>query len=64
VVFSILFGIALAMVRESRRLPLLHFTESLAETMFKFTNIVMYFAPFGVGAAIAYTSAAPAWAFC
>jgi Na+/H+-dicarboxylate symporter len=55
VVFSILFGIALAMVRESRRLPLLNFTESLAETMFKFTNIVMYFAPFGVGAAIAYT---------
>jgi Na+/H+-dicarboxylate symporter len=55
VVFSILFGVALAMVRESRRLPLLNFTESLAETMFKFTNIVMYFAPFGVGAAIAYT---------
>jgi len=31
------------------------FAESLAETMFKFTNIIMYFAPFGVGAAIAYT---------
>jgi Na+/H+-dicarboxylate symporter len=55
VVFSILFGIALAMVREERRRPLLNFTESLAETMFKFTNIVMYFAPVGVGAAIAYT---------
>lgn len=55
VVFSILFGIALAMVREERRRPLLNFTDSLAETMFKFTNIVMYFAPFGVGAAIAYT---------
>src|SRR5579862_4077356 len=55
VVFSILFGIALALVREDRRRPLLSLTESLAETMFKFTNIVMYFAPFGVGAAIAYT---------
>ncbi len=55
VVFSILFGMALAMVREDRRQPLLKLTESLAETMFKFTNIVMYFAPFGVGAAIAYT---------
>jgi Na+/H+-dicarboxylate symporter len=55
VVFSILFGIALAQVREDRRQPLLRFTESLAETMFKFTNIVMYFAPIGVGAAIAYT---------
>jgi proton glutamate symport protein len=55
VVFSILFGIALALVREDRRRPLLTFTESLAETMFKFTNLVMLFAPFGVGAAIAYT---------
>jgi proton glutamate symport protein len=55
VVFSILFGIALALVREDRRRPLLSLTESLAETMFKFTNIVMYFAPVGVGAAIAYT---------
>jgi proton glutamate symport protein len=55
VVFSVLFGIALAMVREERRRPLLNLTDSLAETMFKFTNVVMYFAPFGVGAAIAYT---------
>jgi proton glutamate symport protein len=55
VLFSIIFGISLAMVREERRRPLLALTESLAETMFKFTNIVMYFAPFGVGAAIAYT---------
>jgi len=55
VVFSIVFGIALALLRESRRKPLLDFTESLAETMFKFTNIVMYYAPIGVGAAITYT---------
>jgi len=55
VVFSILFGIALAMVRDERRRPLLNFCESLAETMFKFTNLVMFLAPFGVGAAIAYT---------
>ena len=55
VVFSILFGIALALVREDRRKPMLVFTESLAATMFKFTNLVMYFAPLGVGAAIAYT---------
>jgi proton glutamate symport protein len=55
VVFSVLFGIALAMVPEAKRRPLLAFTESLAETMFKFTKIVMLFAPIGVGAAIAYT---------
>jgi proton glutamate symport protein len=55
VVFSIIFGIALAMVREDKRQPMLKFTESLSEVMFKFTNIIMYFAPIGVGAAIAYT---------
>src|SRR5438094_4623863 len=55
VVFSILFGIALALVKESKRQPVLSFCESLSETMFKFTNIVMLFAPIGVGAAIAYT---------
>ncbi|HWR16561.1 MAG TPA: cation:dicarboxylase symporter family transporter [Terriglobales bacterium] len=55
VVFAIIFGIGLAMVREDKRRPMLAFTDSLAEVMFKFTNIVMLFAPFGVGAAIAYT---------
>jgi proton glutamate symport protein len=55
VVFSILFGIGLALVSEQKRQPMLRFAESLSETMFKFTNIVMMFAPIGVGAAIAYT---------
>lgn len=55
VVFSVLFGIALAMIKEDKRKPMLQFTESLAETMFKFTNIIMYFAPIGVGAAMAVT---------
>jgi proton glutamate symport protein len=55
VIFSIIFGIGLAMVREDKRMPMLKAAESLAEVMFKFTNIVMYFAPIGVGAAIAYT---------
>jgi proton glutamate symport protein len=34
---------------------MLALAESLAATMFKFTNLVMLFAPVGVGAAIAYT---------
>ena len=55
VVFSVLFGIALAMLPEAKRRPLLTFAESLAETMFAFTRIIMLFAPIGVGAAIAYT---------
>ena len=55
VVFSVIFGAALAMLPEPRRRPMLTFAEALAETMFRFTNIVMLFAPIGVGAAIAYT---------
>jgi len=55
VVFAVIFGIALALVEEKKRKPLVDFTESLSEAMFKFTNIVMYFAPIGVGAAMAYT---------
>jgi proton glutamate symport protein len=55
VVFSIIFGIALALIGEDKRRPMLRLCESLSETMFKFTNIVMFFAPVGVGAAIAFT---------
>jgi proton glutamate symport protein len=55
VVFSLLFAIALALLPEAKRRPMLGVVESLAETMFKFTSLVMYFAPIGVGAAIAYT---------
>lgn len=55
VIFSILFGISLALLPEAKKRPVLEFTEGLAETMFKFTNIIMHFAPFGVGAAIAVT---------
>jgi proton glutamate symport protein len=55
VVFSILFAMALALVPEAKRRPMLAFAESLSETMFKFTNLVMYAAPIGVFGAIAYT---------
>jgi Na+/H+-dicarboxylate symporter len=36
---------------------MLTFAETLAEVMFKFTNIVMLLAPFGIAGAIAYTVA-------
>ena len=55
VVFSIIFGIALALIGEEKRRTMLVFCESLSETMFKFTNIVMLFAPIGVAGAMAYT---------
>ncbi|AYA37051.1 dicarboxylate/amino acid:cation symporter [Hymenobacter oligotrophus] len=55
VVFAIIFAIGLAMVKEQHRKPILEWSESLSEVMFKFTNVVMFFAPLGVGGAIAYT---------
>lgn len=57
VVFSILFAIALAMVSKEKREPMLRFAESLSEVMFKFTDIVMYFAPLAVLGALAYSIA-------
>lgn len=54
-VFAVLFGVALSLVPEASRAPILNFCNSLTQVMFFFTNIVMYFAPFGVGAAMAYT---------
>jgi proton glutamate symport protein len=54
-VFAVFFGIALATMSESKRAPVLRLTESLSEVMFRFTNVVMYFAPVGVGAAMAFT---------
>lgn len=52
VVFTIIFAIALSLIKEKKK-PIIEFCEALAETMFKYTNIVMRFAPIGVGAAIA-----------
>jgi len=54
-VFAIIFGIALTLVSEKKREPLVKLAESLTQAMFAFTNIVMYYAPIGVGAAMAYT---------
>ena len=54
-VFAVIFGMALAMVSESKRAPMLRLCESLAEVMFRFTNIIMYVAPIGVVGAMAFT---------
>lgn len=54
-VFAVFFAIALAGLSSERRAPLLALFEGLSEVMFRFTNIVMYLAPLGVGAAMAYT---------
>jgi proton glutamate symport protein len=57
VVFAILFGVSLGQVNGKSKQTMLAFLESLSEVMFKFTAVVMCFAPIGVGAAIGSTVA-------
>ena len=54
-VFAVLFGAALATLSAPRRAPLLAVLQSLTETMFRLTKIVMFMAPLAAGAALAYT---------
>lgn len=56
VVFSVVFAIALSLVKNTKNKEfMLHWTESLADVMFKFTDVVMYLAPLAVFGAIAST---------
>lgn len=55
VVFSLLFGAALSQVKGQPQETMIHFCEALAEVMFRFTRMVMYCAPIGIGAAMATT---------
>jgi len=54
-VFALLFGVALAMLPEPRRTPLVVVLQSLTDVMFRITRIVMWMAPVAAGAALAYT---------
>src|SRR5580693_997165 len=54
VVFAFIFGTACATVGTKSR-PVVQFCESLSEVMFKYTNYIMLFAPFGVFGAMAAT---------
>jgi Na+/H+-dicarboxylate symporter len=54
VVFTFLFGAACAAIGAKAE-PIVRFSSSLAEVMFRYTKYVMYLAPLGVGAAIAVT---------
>jgi proton glutamate symport protein len=55
VFFAILFAVALTRVTGRSKEAVLGLCEGLAEVMFRFTEIVMKFAPIGIGAAIAVT---------
>ena len=54
VIFSILFGLVVSLAPIGAKNTMINFADGLAETMFKVTNIIMYFAPLAVGAAMAY----------
>jgi proton glutamate symport protein len=55
VFLAIIFAVALSQVQGPAKTFMLSASESLSEVMFKFVGIVMKFAPFGIGAAIAVT---------
>ncbi|HEY4215671.1 MAG TPA: dicarboxylate/amino acid:cation symporter [Gemmatimonadaceae bacterium] len=55
VFFAIIFAVALSKVQGANKTFMLAACESLSEVMFKFVNIVMAYAPIGIGAAIAVT---------
>lgn len=57
VIFSILFAIALTQVSDAYRHPIIRFSESLSEAMFKFTGMIMLATPLCVFAAIAHAVA-------
>ena len=61
VVFAILFAVGLSRVQGRPKQVMLDFCDSLAQVMFKFTGLVMAFAPVGVGAAIAVTVSVSGW---
>jgi proton glutamate symport protein len=55
VVFALIFAVALTQVSGKPKETILNLCEGLSEVMFKFTGLVMRFAPFGIGAAMAVT---------
>jgi proton glutamate symport protein len=58
VIFSLIFALGLGMVTNiEHKQTMLNFCGSLAEVMFKFTDIVMYFAPLAIFGAISSTVA-------
>ncbi|WP_420022286.1 glutamate/aspartate:proton symporter GltP [Blochmannia endosymbiont of Camponotus sp.] len=55
--FSVIFGLGLATLPEKTKNPLLEIFNSVADTMFEVTHIVMRYAPIGVFALISVTVA-------
>ncbi|HYK12156.1 MAG TPA: dicarboxylate/amino acid:cation symporter [Gemmatimonadales bacterium] len=55
VIWSVIFAIAITQVRPAVKDRMVELCHDLSDVMFKFTNVVMWYAPIGVGAALAAT---------
>lgn len=53
--FAVLFGMALNMMDEEKRKPVIDFISGVVDAMFKVTNFIMAYSPIGVCAMIAVT---------
>lgn len=54
VIFSVFFAVGVSLIGPRGKI-LVDLCDAVTQTMFKVTNIVMHYAPIGVGAAMAYT---------
>ncbi|HWH04573.1 MAG TPA: dicarboxylate/amino acid:cation symporter [Gemmatimonadales bacterium] len=55
VIWSVIFAIAITQVKAAVKDRMIELCHDLSDVMFKFTNVVMWYAPIGVGAALAAT---------
>ena len=55
VIWTVIFAIALTQVKPAVKDRMVELCHDLSDVMFKFTNVVMWYAPIGIGAALAAT---------
>src|SRR5690348_10388170 len=55
VIWSVIFAIAITQVKAAVKDRMVELCHDLSDVMFKFTNVVMWYAPIGIGAALAAT---------
>ncbi|HKR57083.1 MAG TPA: dicarboxylate/amino acid:cation symporter [Gemmatimonadales bacterium] len=61
VIWSVIFAIAITQVKAAVKDRMIQLCHDLSDVMFKFTNVVMWYAPIGVGAALAATVGHGGW---
>jgi len=61
VIWTVIFAVALTQVKAPVKARIVELCHDLSDVMFKFTNVVMYYAPIGIGAALAATIGHTGW---